>query len=151
MSMTPKEKELVAIGISITAGCKRCTDHHVKVARKARATDEQIRQAIDNALGVRRRAVDIMEAFALTQLGDSQEVISFGSVGQPDRIKGLVAVGAAFAVNCVPSLEHHLAAADHAGVSQDDISEIVNLAVFIKKRAASHVERIGGVSEEEAT
>ena len=63
----------------------------------------------------------------------------------------LVAVGAAFAVNCVPSLEHHLAGADHAGVSQDDISEIVNLAVFIKKRAASHVERLGGVSEEEAT
>ncbi len=150
MSMTPKEKELVAIGISVAAGCKRCTDHHVKVARKARATDGEITQAMDDALGVRRRAADIMEAFALAHLGDSQEVISFGSVGQPGRIKGLVAVGAAFAVNCVSSLERHLAAADHAGVSQDDISEIVKLAVFIKKRAASHVERLGGVSEEGA-
>ena len=37
MTMTPKEKELVAIGISVAAGCKPCTDHHVAVARKARA------------------------------------------------------------------------------------------------------------------
>ena len=37
MTMTSKEKELVAIGISVAAGCKPCTDHHVAVARKARA------------------------------------------------------------------------------------------------------------------
>ena len=57
-----------------------------------------------------------------------------------------LAVGAAFAVNCVSSLKQHLAVADITGLSQDDISEIVKLAVFIKKRAAFHVERLGGLS-----
>ncbi len=45
MSITPKEKELVAVAISVAAGCKPCTDHHVAVARKARATDAAIGQA----------------------------------------------------------------------------------------------------------
>ncbi len=36
MSMTPRDKELVAIGISVAAGCNPCTDHHVKVARNRR-------------------------------------------------------------------------------------------------------------------
>jgi AhpD family alkylhydroperoxidase len=150
MSITPKEKELVAIGISVAAGCKPCTDHHVNVARKARATDEAIRQAMDDALSVRRTAADIMKAHALAHLGEDLEVIGFGIPGGPSRIKALVAVGAAFAVNCVSSVEHHLAAADVSGVSQDDIVEIVKLAVFIKKMAASHVERLVGMSEEEA-
>jgi len=62
-----------------------------------------------------------------------------------------VCLGAAFAVNCVASLEHHLAAAGEAGVSEDDIRQIVTLAAFIKLKAASHVERLVGMSEEAAT
>ena len=65
MAITPKEKELVAIGISVAAGCKPCTDHHVAVVRKARATDEEIRQAANDALAIRRRAADIMQSHAL--------------------------------------------------------------------------------------
>ncbi len=150
MSITPKEKELVAIGISVAAGCKPCTDHHVNVARKARATDEEIRRAVADALGVRRKASDFMEAHALAHLREKPKLGGVGLVAELSRIKALVAVGAAFAVNCVSSVEHHLAAADVSGVSQDDIVEIVKLAVFIKKMAASHVERLVGMSEEEA-
>ena len=37
---------LVAVGISVAAGCMPCTDRHVTVARKARASDDEIRQAV---------------------------------------------------------------------------------------------------------
>ena len=150
MAMTPKEKELVAIGISVAAGCKPCTDHHVAVARKARATDAEIRQATDDAFIVRRHATDIMEAYALAYLGEDRDVGGFGFPGEPSRITALVCIGAAFAVNCVASLEHHLAAAGKAGVSEDDIGQVVALAAFIKQRAASHVERLAGMGEEVA-
>lgn len=149
--MTPKERELVAIGISLAAGCKPCTDHHVKVARKARATDDEIRQVMDDALGVRRRAVDIMEAYALAHLGEKPAVVEFGVTGEPGRLRAMVSVGAAFAVNCVTSLEHHLTAAGRSGVSQDDLWEIAKLATFIMEKAASHVERLAGLTEAEAT
>lgn len=150
MAMTPKEKELVAIGISVAAGCKPCTDHHVAVARKARASDEAIRQAADNALVVRRYAADIMEAHALAHLGENREAAGFGFQGEPDRMTALVCIGAAFAVNCVASLEHHLAAAEQAGVPEDEVGQVTALAAFIKQRAASHVERLVGMAEDAA-
>ena len=148
--MTPREKELVAIGISVAAGCKPCTDHHVAVARKARASDEEIRQAAVDAFVVRRHAADIMEAYALAHLGEERDVSRFGFHGEPNRMTALVCLGAAFAVNCVASLEHHLAAAGKAGVPEDEIEQIVTLAAFIKQKAASHVERLVGMSEEAA-
>jgi len=150
MTITPKEKELVAVAISVAAGCKPCTDHHVKVARKARSTDEEIRQAADNALEIRRRAADIMEGHTSAHLGNMSEEPRFEAVGDVNRVEALASVGVAFAVNCVSSLEHYLAAAEIAGVPQDDISQILELAAFIKERAASHVERLVGMSKEKA-
>ena len=150
MATTPREKELVAIGISVAAGCKPCTDHHVAVARKARASDEEIRQATAGAFIVRRRATDIMETYALAHLGENRDVAGFGSLGQSNRMTALVCLGAAFAVNCVASLEHHLAVAEKAGVTEDEIEQIMTLAAFIKQKAASHVERLVGMSEEAA-
>lgn len=59
-------------------------------------------------------------------------------------------MGAAFGASCVASLEQHLAEAEGAGVSQEDIAKIARLAVFIKKQAASHVVRLAGMAEEAA-
>ena len=150
MAIIPKEKELVAVGISVAAGCKPCTDHHVTVARKARASDAEIRQAVATALAVRRRTAEIMEAHASTHFGEDWPLSVQHLIGESTRMMELVSVGAAFAVNCVSSLEKHLAAAETAGVSQEEISQIVKLAAFIKVRAASHVERLVGMAKEEA-
>jgi alkylhydroperoxidase/carboxymuconolactone decarboxylase family protein YurZ len=91
-----------------------------------------------------------MEAYALAYLGEDWEVAGFGFRGKPDRMTALVCVGAAFAVNCVASLEQHLAAAEKGGVPADEIEQIVTLAAFIKQKAASHVERLVGMGEEAA-
>ena len=52
MAITAKEKELVAVGISVATGCKPCTDYHFKAVRKVRASDEEIRHAVADALSV---------------------------------------------------------------------------------------------------
>ncbi len=149
MAITPKEKELVAIGISVAAGCKPCTDHHVAVVRKARATDEEIRQAANDALVVRRSAADIMQSHALAHLGETSQERRFSPFDEMSRIKALTSIGAAFAVNCVANLEYYLSEAERAGVSQDEITTIVKLADFIKQKAASHVDRLVGMTEED--
>ena len=149
MAITPKEKELVAIGISVAAGCKPCTDHHVTVAQKARATGVEMREAVVDSLLIRHRAADIMEAHALDRLDEERKPVTLGSRSTSNRMEAMVSVGAAFAVNCTSSLEHSLATAKAAGVSQDEIMQIVELAAFIKRKAASHVERLVGMTEEE--
>lgn len=147
MTITPKEKELAAVGISVAAGCKPCTDHHIGVARKARASDQEIKEAVVDALAVRRSATQIMAGYALAKSGDPEQPGDGGSGAGTSRQRELVAMGAAFAVNCVSSLEAHLAAADAVGITQEEITQIVKLAAFIKERAASHVERLVGLSE----
>jgi AhpD family alkylhydroperoxidase len=114
------------------------------VARKARASDQEIKEAVVAALAVRRSATEIMEGYALADLGEPEPEPDSGSSAETSRQRELVAMGAAFAVNCVSSLEAHLGAAEAVGVTQEEITQIVKLAAFIKERAASHVERLVG-------
>ncbi len=149
MTITAREKELSAVGISVASGCKPCTSFHVKAARKAGASDDEIGQSVDIALSVRALATDVMRNHALSRLRSAEPV------DKPDipkeesnRDTELVSIGAAFGVNCVSTLEDHLAAAATVGISQEEIEQIVRLAMMIKRRAASHVERLCPVEEE---
>jgi AhpD family alkylhydroperoxidase len=110
MALTLKENELAAVGISVAAGCKPCTNYHVREVRNAQATDPEIRQSIDIAVGVRKNATEVMEGHGLRHLGGSRDVADGGGAERTTRMEELVAVGAAFAVNCPSSLEKHLTA-----------------------------------------
>ncbi len=145
-----KERELAAIAISVAAGCKPCTDHHVKAAHKARASDEDIGRAVAAALRVRRRATGIMEAHALAHLGIGGNIGESSHPAAENRTEALARIGAAYAVNCVSSLKAHMAAAGALGVSKKEMAEIASLAAFIKEKAASHVEHLSGAPAEEA-
>lgn len=109
MTVRLKERELAAVGISAAAGCKPCTVHHVAAARKARASDEEIRRAVADALRMRRSATQIIADHALSQLGGRAHDRAPGRGGETDRIAELVCVGAAFGVNCVSNLAKHIA------------------------------------------
>ena len=149
MPITPKERELTAVGVSVASGCKPCTNYHIKAVREAGASDDEIRQAVADALRVRVSATEIMEGHALSRLGEAEQPESVDISGETNRVKELVSLGAAFGVNCVSSLKKHLAAAETVGISQDEVAEIVKLAAFVKERARSHVERVVGMQEED--
>lgn len=149
MSLTLKEQELVAVGSSIAAGCKPCTNYHMKKVKEAEATEVEIRRAIEIATEVRRHAADIMVAHGLRQLGVLDHAEPPAPAEQACRIEELTAIGAAFAVNCGSTLKHHLKTSGGAGISRDEVEEVVKLAKFIKGKAASHVEKL--VPLEDAT
>jgi AhpD family alkylhydroperoxidase len=128
--------------LKAAAGCKPCTDHHVGVARKARASDPEIEEAVV-ALAVARVPTGIMASHALGTWGDLDQ----GDVSNSAATSRHKALGAAFAVNCVSNLEAHLSAAEAVGITREEITQIVKLAAFIEERAASHVERLVVLSE----
>ena len=146
MTMRLKEKELVGLGISLAAGCRPCTDYHLKAVREAKASEEEMRRVIEVALGVRQHAVAVMRAYSLGQLGDTIEVAG-PDTGGADRVTVLASIGAAFAVNCTASLERHLAAVGPAGISQDEVEAVARLARFIRGKAASHVDKLVPMAE----
>ncbi len=146
MTLQSKDRELVAVAASVAAGCKPCTDYHLKAARAARLGDNEVRQAIIDAMSVRQTALEVMKAYGLQHFDVA--VSAPGDKGREStRIKELVAVAAAFAVNCTTNLERHLAATKALGISDDEIDEVIKLARFIKGKAASHVENMVVVEE----
>ena len=58
-----------------------------------------------------------------------------GYVAMDGRIKSLVAVGAAAAVNCRPSLEYHVSWCIKAGASEDDVREAIEIAFRVNRSA----------------
>ena len=139
MPIAKKEKELAAVGISIAAGCKPCTDYHMKAVREAGASDDEIERAIEDAVAVRNTATSIMRDYGRSHLGGTEH--EEADAKPRDRLAELVGIGAAFAVNCVSSLENYSRHAESVGVTREEILEIAKLAKFIKERGASHVDR----------
>lgn len=145
MSLTEKERALVSIGASVAAGCQLCTEVHVKNAPKAGATEDEIARAASDALVVRDRANRIMERHALEVLG--KKLLGLRSaVEDPSRdaasetttrIGELVAIAAAYAVNCGEILERHSAVARELRVTDQEIEAVLRLSRFIKGKADS--------------
>jgi AhpD family alkylhydroperoxidase len=138
-SLSQKEKEVIAVGASVAAGCKPCTAHHVAAARHAGATDEDITWAVDDALDVRKSATEIMAGVALEQLGGDA-----GREGPQDSAKPLIneltSAAAAFAVSSTTDLETHVNAARQAGASDRQIELALSVARMIKRVANEKVE-----------
>lgn len=137
MSLSERERELAAVGISIAAGCKPCTDYHLRSVRKTGATDDEIRYAIQRGAAVGRRAAAVMEDYALKRdtEDDAQGV-------PPTRLDLLISTGAACAVNSTDELERYLAAAGRANVADIDVKAVAKLAQFIRGKAISHAEEL---------
>jgi AhpD family alkylhydroperoxidase len=142
MSLNLKEKELAAVGASVAAGCKPCTNYHLKKVRETGASYAEINKAILNAVNVRDSAKKIMEAHALKHPGTVQDNHEYACNENTTRIKELVSVAAAFAVNCTSNLEKHIALAQRVGISDSEVKSVLDLALFVKGQASSHVDRI---------
>jgi AhpD family alkylhydroperoxidase len=142
MTITAKEKELAAVGIAVAAGCKPCTEFHLRKVRESGASDAEIKQAMSDALSLRRSAADIMETYGLAHLQGKEPASDLEYAGTTNRVHELVCIGAAFGVNCVSSLKLHLDAAERAGIAPEEVEVIVKLSAFIKGKAASHVEHL---------
>lgn len=139
--LTQKEKELVAVGASIAAGCQPCATHHFKAVRQAGATEAEIRQAVADALCVRNSATKIMTGLAEKHLGNGLAVEEPCWSSKP-LIGELVSIGAALAVNCTTNLEIHLRAARTVGATGRQIQTALGVARAIKKAAEQKAEAI---------
>jgi AhpD family alkylhydroperoxidase len=146
MTWTTREKELVAVGISVAAGCRPCTDYHLKAARKTDASEGEVRDAIASAASIRRNAADSMERYALRTSADAARE---GARGGFDRVTALLAVGAAYAVSCTETLEERLGAAREGGIDEDELREVLELAAFIKRKGDHHVRKLVRYDESE--
>ena len=147
MSITPQERELVIISAAVGSGCKACLRQDLLVANQLHVTDTDITEAIAIAIEIRRCATNDIENFISSGLVESTEPDQTSAGHRSPRIKALVSVSAAFAVNCISSLKKQITAARALGIDDKDLDAVVSLSSFIKAMAASHVERMMNPTE----
>jgi AhpD family alkylhydroperoxidase len=138
--LSQKEKELVAVGASVAAGCIPCTQYHLKEVRVAGATTEEITHAVDAALCVKGSTRGIMEKIAYDALGVPKEEQPSCCVGPSDRLKELVSIAAAVAVNCPANFHKHVTAGRTVGVQDEEIQLVVGLAKMIRGKAMEKID-----------
>ncbi len=140
-TLNQKEKELAAVGASIAAGCQPCTTHHFEAARKAGATETEIRGAVDDALSVRRNSTKVMANLAEELLGSASGADAACCDGEA-VIHELVSATAALALNCATGLENHLRAAKRLGASDRVIQSALGVARVVRKVAGQKAEAV---------
>ncbi len=134
--LSDKDQELIAVGASIAAGCRPCTTYHFRAARIAGANQQEIHQAVEDALSVRNSATQIMTWLGREPSGNAPTPESSGGETQT-LVRELVSVGAAFAVNCTTNLERHLAAARQQGATDGQLLTALKIAGAVKSTAES--------------
>jgi AhpD family alkylhydroperoxidase len=147
-SLTKKEKELVAVGASIASGCHVCTTYHFKAARSVGASEQEIRQAVNDALCVRNNATKIMAGLAEKQFGNAAHTDTLCASDKP-LIGHLVSTGAAFALNCIANLETHVTAAQIQGATCDQIQTTLAIARMVKNMAGKQIDAVVAKAGEE--
>jgi len=137
------EKEQVLIGASIAAGCKPCTEYHIKKAVEVGLSNHDIKKAVENAYEIRLKASKIMLDHGLSLLEiDIKTKSSKTDLDKLTREGELVSIAASYSVNCTSSLEEHVSSGKKAGISDDEIVEVIELVKFIEKKAKSHDDKI---------
>lgn len=139
-AFSAKDRESVAIGAAIGAGCRPCTRYHVNAALKAGLTEEEIRLAVQEAEALRVEAARSVASYARQLLGDGENRADGG--GDPgDRFQALVQIGAATGGNAGYLLDRLLPAARGLGLSSDAIEEAVELAGVVKTMAGNFFDK----------
>lgn len=139
MTTTPKELEIAAIAISITAGCIPCTRYHVREAKQQGAS-------LLEMMHVLTVASSASAPNGLSDIAQREVWKLFESSEQPTeelrRQAFLAEIGISVCQNNVELLKTVTAGAKEAGLTDDQIMEIIGLAQRIKEKAASHLEAI---------
>ncbi|MGC2855212.1 carboxymuconolactone decarboxylase family protein [Novispirillum sp. DQ9] len=146
MSLTMLEKELIAVAVSVAAGCRPCTTYHVGAARKAGADDAAIQAAVAGAVCVRSDATEGMRRHAL---GKDPAPAACGCAPTTELAE-LMALGAALAVNCTANIARHLEAARGLGATQERLDAVHALVAMIRSHALKHAAAAFGSPAPEA-
>lgn len=138
--LSQREKELVAIGAAISAGCQKCADAHFKEALDQGAAPEEVKKAVADATCVINNAKEIMQrkAYALMNV-PGKEVAECCSNGA-DRMGELVKMGAAVAANCTTNIRIHIEIAKSLGVSSGEIRVAIGMAKAIRRKAGEFAD-----------
>jgi len=136
------EKELAYLSASIASGCRPCTKYHLQKSRAIGISDDEIKIVIAAAISIRKNAASSIDSFAHAHsMAEKDEEIN---KEKPDRKQAIASIAAAYSVNCSSSFKNQLDRVRKSGITDQELSEIINLSKLIVDQARAHMDLIAG-------
>jgi AhpD family alkylhydroperoxidase len=140
VGLSATDKELVALGAAIGAGCHPCTQYHTQAALKAGLDPVEVRWGIEMAQVVRAKGGIAVANVGRRILGADQQ--DLGAQGAPPcRDSALVWLGAAAGCNSGVLLAEYAAQAVALGVEGAGLREAIDIAEMVKTQAGKFLSR----------
>ncbi len=129
--LSEEQKELVAVGASVGAGCHPCVSYHIKAGAKAGLSGDRLLAAVTSAERVAAEAAERMATHARGQLGAEATAPAVAS----PRDEALASFGAALGANDLANIERHMLAAAQLGASRPQLQEAIEMAQKVQENA----------------
>jgi AhpD family alkylhydroperoxidase len=131
-NLSAEQKELVAVGASVGAGCQPCVSHHLKEGAQAGLEGEQLLAAVASAERVGAEAAVTMSDHTRAKL-----VANVNSPALLSRLEeALASLGAALGANDAKNIERQLRAAADLGASRSQLQQAIDTAHNVQENAA---------------
>ena len=130
--LSSEQKELVAVGASVGAGCQPCVSHHLQAGVKAGLNAERLLAAATSAERVSAEAAVAMADHVRVKLGPG--VTSPALLSRLEE--ALASLGAALGANDVTNIERQLRAAVGLGASRSQLQQAIATAHTVQENAA---------------
>ena len=131
-NLNAEQKELVAVGASVGAGCKPCVSHHLKAGAQAGLEGEQLLAAVVSAERVGAEAAVAIGDHVRSKLGP--DVSSLALLSRLEE--ALASLGAALGANDATNIERQLRAAADLGASRSQLQQAIETAHTVQENAA---------------
>lgn len=145
MALEQKDKELVAIGASIGAGCSPCLDHHIQAGRNAGLTEPQLARAVAVAEDAHRIAVELLSRHSRELVPGTEAAAPTTPKTRPtsrsDHSDELVDLGTSIGANCHLLLEQHVSGALDRGLEASQVRSAIKMAGIVQRNAAEITAR----------
>jgi AhpD family alkylhydroperoxidase len=126
-----EQRELVAVGASVGAGCHPCVSYHIQAATKAGVTGERLLAALASSGRVASEAAERMTVHARGQLGTG---VTAPAAASP-LDDALASFGGALGANDLVNIERHMHAAAELGASHAQLEEAIATAQKVQENA----------------
>jgi AhpD family alkylhydroperoxidase len=135
--LTPEQRELVAIGASVGAGCLPCSSFHFKQSRAIGLEADRMLAAALEAAHVVGDANERLSVHVHEELDPEADE----PAEMPRLDRELAALGASITANSLPNMRRHLIKASECGLSGKQLAEAIRVAAQVQKKAGEgHIE-----------
>jgi AhpD family alkylhydroperoxidase len=130
-NLSLQQKEIVAVGASIGAGCHPCVAHHLKAGATAGLEGEQLLAAATSAERITAEAAVLMADHVRAKIG--------ATVTTPAMLtpleETLAALGAALGANDAAAIDLQMRAAADQGASRSLLRQVIETAKTVQENA----------------